>query len=85
MEGKKLYVGNFKYNTTEDQLKELFAEHGEVVKVDIIGDKGFGFVEMADSDGAEKAKEALNETDLDGRTLRVDEAKPQKPRTERRY
>ena len=85
MEGKKLYVGNFKYNTTEDQLRELFGEHGEVVKVDIIGDKGFGFVEMADSDGAEKAKEALNETDLDGRTLRVDEARPQKPRTDRRY
>ena len=85
MEGKKLYVGNFKYNTTEEQLKELFSEHGEVVKVDIIGDKGFGFVEMSDSSEAEKAKEALNETDLDGRTLRVDEARPQKPRTDRRY
>ncbi|MCJ7472263.1 MAG: RNA-binding protein [Actinobacteria bacterium] len=85
MEGKKLYVGNFKYNTTEEQLKELFAEYGEVVKIDIIGDKGFGFVEMSDSSEAEKAKEALNETDLDGRTLRVDEAKPQKPRTDRRY
>lgn len=85
MEGKKLYVGNFKYNTTEEQLKELFAEHGKVVKIDIIGDKGFGFVEMSDSSEAEKAKEALNETDLDGRTLRVDEAKPQKPRTDRRY
>ena len=85
MEGKKLYVGNFKYNTTEEQLKELFAEPGEVIKVDIIGDKGFGFVEMSDSSEAEKAKEALNETDLDGRTLRVDEARPQKPRTDRRY
>jgi RNA recognition motif-containing protein len=85
MEGKKLYVGNFKYDTTEDQLKELFAEHGEVIKVDIIGDKGFGFVEMSSPEEAEKAKEALNETDLDGRTLRVDEAKPQKPRTDKRY
>ena len=85
MEGKKLYVGNFKYGTTEEQLKELFAKHGEVIKVDIIGDKGFGFVEMSDSSEAEKAKEALNETDLDGRTLRVDEARPQKPRTDRRY
>ena len=85
MEGKKLYVGNFKYETTEEQLKELFAEYGEVIKVDIIGNKGFGFVEMSDSSEAEKAKEALNETDLDGRTLRVDEAKPQKPRTDRRY
>ena len=85
MEGKKLYVGNFKYNTTEEQLKELFAEHGEVIKVDVIGDKGFGFVEMSSSEEAEKAKEALNEIDFDGRTLRVDEAKPQKPRTDRRY
>ncbi len=85
MEGKKLYVGNFKYNTTEDQLRELFAEHGEVVKVDVIGDKGFGFVEMSDSSAAEKAKEALDGLDLDGRTLRVDEARPQKPRSDRRY
>ena len=85
MEGKKLYVGNFKYSTTEEQLRELFAEYGEVVKVDVIGDKGFGFVEMSSSSEAEKAKEALNETDLEGRTLRVDEARPQKPRTNRRY
>ena len=85
MEGKKLYVGNFKYSTTEEQLRELFAEYGEVVKVDVIGDKGFGFVEMSSSSEAEKAKEALNETELEGRTLRVDEARPQKPRTNRRY
>jgi RNA recognition motif-containing protein len=85
MEGKKLYVGNFKYNTTEDQLKELFAEHGEVIKVDIIGDKGFGFVEMSSSEEAEKAMEALNETEFGGRTLRVDEARPQKPRSERNF
>ena len=85
MEGKKLYVGNFKYNTTEEQLKELFAEHGEVIKVDIIGDKGFGFVEMSSSEEAEKAMEALNETEFGGRTLRVDEARPQKPRSERNF
>ena len=85
MEGSKLYVGNFKYATTEEQLEKLFAEHGTVVKVNVIGNKGFGFVEMSDNSEAEKAKEALDGTDFDGRTLRVDEARPQKPRTDRRY
>lgn len=85
MEGNKLYVGNFKYSTTEEQLEELFSEHGQVVKVNVIGNKGFGFVEMSDNAGAEKAKEALDGTDHDGRTLRVDEARPQKPREDRRY
>ena len=85
MEGNKLYVGNFKYSTTEEQLEELFSEHGQVVKVNVIGNKGFGFVEMSDNDEAEKAKEALDGTDHDGRTLRVDEARPQKPREDRRY
>lgn len=85
MEGNKLYVGNFKYSTTEEQLEELFSEHGQVVKVNIIGNKGFGFVEMSNTAEAEKAKEALDGTDHDGRTLRVDEARPQKPREDRRY
>ena len=85
MEGNKLYVGNFKYSTTEEQLEELFSEHGQVVKVNVIGNKGFGFVEMSDNAAAEKAKEALDGTDHDGRTLRVDEARPQKPREDRRY
>ena len=60
MEGNKLYVGNFKYDTTEEQLEGLFAEHGQVVKVNVIGNKGFGFVEMSDNAEAEKAKEALD-------------------------
>ena len=85
MQGNKLYVGNFKYSTTEEQLEELFSEHGQVVKVNVIGNKGFGFVEMSNNDEAEKAKEALDGTDHDGRTLRVDEARPQKPREDRRY
>ena len=85
MEGNKLYVGNFKYSTTEEQLEELFSEHGQVVKVNVIGNKGFGFVEMSDNAAAEKAKEALDGTDHEGRTLRVDEARPQKPREDRRY
>ena len=85
MQGNKLYVGNFKYATTEEQLEKLFAEYGQVVKVNVIGNKGFGFVEMSENDEAEKAKEALDGTDFEGRTLRVDEARPQKPRTDRRY
>jgi len=85
MEGNKLYVGNFKYAVTEEQLEQLFAEYGQVVKVNVIGNKGFGFVEMSDNSEAEKAKEALDGTDYEGRTLRVDEARPQKPRTDRRY
>jgi len=85
MQGNKLYVGNFSYSVTDEQLEELFSGHGTVQSAKVIGDKGFGFVEMSDSSEAEKAKEALNETDLDGRTLRVDEARPQKPRTDRRY
>ena len=85
MQGSKLYVGNFVYATTEQQLEELFAEYGEVVQVNIIGNKGFGFVEMSSSEEAEAAKEGLNGTEIEGRTLRVDEARPQKPRSERRY
>ena len=80
MQGSKLYVGNFVYATTDDQLRELFAEYGEVVDVNIIGNKGFGFVEMSSSDEAEAAKEALDGTEVQGRTLRVDEARPKKPR-----
>ena len=80
MQGSKLYVGNFVYATTDDQLRELFAEYGEVVDVNIIGNKGFGFVEMSSSDEAEAAKEALDGTEIQGRTLRVDEARPKKPR-----
>ncbi|MCJ7666210.1 MAG: RNA-binding protein [Actinobacteria bacterium] len=85
MEGNKLYVGNFKYSVTEEQIEKLFSEYGQVVKVNVIGNKGFGFIEMADNSEAEKAKEALDGTDFEGRTLRVDEARPQKPRTDREY
>ena len=80
MQGSKLYVGNFVYATTDDQLKELFAEYGEVVEVNIIGNKGFGFVEMSSSEEAEAAKEAIAAPEIQGRTLRVDEARPKKPR-----
>ena len=80
MQGSKLYVGNFNYSTEESQLEKLFSEHGEVKEVIVIGNKGFGFVEMSSSEEAEAAMEALNGTDFEGRTLRVDEARPKKPR-----
>lgn len=86
METSRLYVGNLTYSVTEKQLEELFSQYGDVKSVKIIGDKGFGFVEMSSPEEAEKAKEALNETEFVGRTMRVDEAQPPKPRSEfRRY
>ena len=85
MQGNKLYVGNFSYSVTDEQLEELFSTHGTVQSAKVIGDKGFGFVEMSSTEEAETAKEALNETEFSGRTLRVDEARPQKPRTDRNF
>ena len=85
MQGSKLYVGNFGYSVTDEQLEELFSTHGQVQSAKVIGDKGFGFVEMSSAEEAEKAKDTLNETEFSGRTIRVNEANPQKPRTERRY
>ena len=76
---KTLYVGNILYTTTEEDLRNTFGEHGEVLSVRIITDRetgrsrGFGFVEMDDS-AAAAATEALDGTDLGGRTLRVNEA-----------
>lgn len=85
MQGNKLYVGNFNYSTTDDQLEKLFSEYGKVVEVNIIGNKGFGFVEMSDVSEAEKAQEALDGKDFEGRTLRVSEARPKRDRSERNY
>ena len=76
---KKLYVGNLAFSTTDEGLREAFAKHGTVESVSVITDRetgrsrGFGFVEMDDS-GADAALQAMNGTDLDGRTLRVNEA-----------
>ena len=81
-----LYVGNLSYDTTEDGLRALFAEFGEVESARVITDrysgrsKGFGFVEMSAAEDAQKAIEALNGKSVDGREIRVDKAKP---RTER--
>jgi len=77
-----IYVGNLPYSVSEDDLADTFGEYGEVSKVTVITDKisgnskGFGFVEMPDNDEAEKAIDALNETDLKGRDLRVNQARP---------
>jgi RNA recognition motif-containing protein len=85
MQGSKLYVGNLAYSATEEQVEKLFAEHGQVTQVNLIGNKGFGFVEMSSTEEAEKAKEALNGTPFIGRTIIVDEARPQRDRPQRNF
>jgi len=78
---KRIYVGNLSYQTTENDLADLFGQLGEVASASIITDrdtgrsKGFGFVEMG-SDDADKAIAQLNGSELDGRTLTVNEARP---------
>ena len=85
MQSNKLYVGNLRYSVTDKQLEELFSQYGQIKEVTIIGSKGFGFVEMSDTAEAEKAKEALDGTSFEGRTLKVDEARPRKERTDNNY
>mgnify|MGYP001128633792 CR=1 FL=1 len=72
----KLYVGNLNYNTTEESLRSAFERYGEVVSVKIIQGKGFGFVEYGSSEAAAAAKAAMDGQDLDGRMLRVNDARP---------
>src|SRR5215471_16325662 len=82
---KRIYVGNLSYQTTENDLADLFGQLGEVASASIITDrdtgrsKGFGFVEMG-SDDADKAIAQLNGSELDGRTLTVNEARPREDR-----
>ena len=84
--GNKLYVGGLPYSITEGRLQEIFEAHGTVESARVISDKftgqsrGFGFVEMSSGGEAQKAIDALNGTQLDGRTLVVNEAKPQERR-----
>lgn len=84
--GKKLFVGNVPYNITEDRLKEVFSEAGDVESVAIITDKmtgrprGFVFVEMTTDEAAKKAVEMLNGRDVDGREINVNEARPREDR-----
>lgn len=79
--GKRVFVGNLPFSATEDQLRQLFSQHGEVTAVEIIKDRftersrGFAFVEMATDEAAAAAIAALNQHDLDGRPLTVNEAR----------
>jgi cold-inducible RNA-binding protein len=84
--GKKLYVGNLPFKTTEGDLEDLFSAAGAVDSVRIITDRetgrarGFGFVEMANDEDAEKAIEQFNQYELEGRALTVNEARPREDR-----
>lgn len=88
MQGKKLYVGNLNYSVKEDQLKDLFSEHGSINDLVIIKDKytnrskGFGFVEFSSSDEAQTAMDSLNEKEFQGRNLKINEAR-QRPNKNR--
>ncbi len=85
--GNKIYVGGLPFSTTEGQLEEMFAAHGTVESARVITDKftgksrGFGFVEMSSGGEAQKAIEVLNGTEIEGRALTVNEAKPQEKRS----
>lgn len=86
---RRLYVGNLAYSVTSEQLQNLFAAHGEVVEVNMITDrdtgrsKGFGFVEMATEEDCRKAIQELDDRDLDGRNIKVNEAKERENKSQR--
>ncbi len=88
--GKKLYVGSLSYDTTDASLKEAFSQAGTVESATVITDKmsgrsrGFGFVEMATDEEAQKAIETLNGQEVDGRKVTVNEARPMTDRPPRR-
>ena len=85
---KKLYIGNLSFDATEDQIRELFEQHGTVDSVNLITDRetgrlrGFGFVEMEQA-GAEAAIKALDNTEVGGRTIKVNEAREKRERRPR--
>ena len=87
MNSNKLYVGGLPYEITDDRLQELFSAHGTVESARVITDRmtgrsrGFGFVEMSSQEEAQQAIDKLNGTDLEGRSLTVNEAKPKEPRS----
>ncbi|RYZ03813.1 MAG: RNA-binding protein [Myxococcales bacterium] len=78
--GNRLYVGNLSFGSTQESLRDAFAAHGDVVDVHLVADRltgqsrGFGFVTMGSRDQAESAMAAMNGSDLDGRSLKVNEA-----------
>ena len=84
---KNIFVGNLSFSTTEDELRQMFEPHGQVDRVSIMTDRdtgrsrGFGFVEMANNEEGEKAITALNGSQVGGRTLNVNEARPKTERT----
>ncbi|MCX5900500.1 MAG: RNA-binding protein [Proteobacteria bacterium] len=88
---KKLYAGNLSYSTTEDDLRQLFSQYGDVESVKLITDKetgrpkGFGFVAMGSEEAAQKAVAELNGTSFMERTITVAEAQPEKPRENRGF
>lgn len=87
----RIYVGNLKYSVTDDELRDMFSEFGEVTTADVIKDKfsgqskGFGFVDMPNDTEAGDAIQALNETMQDGRKLTVNEARPRGERPAKRF
>ncbi len=89
--GTKLYVGNQAYSVDRDQLQQIFSDCGMVASAKVITDKfsgrskGFGFVEMDSPDGVQKALANLDGREIDGRPLRVSEARPQEPRERPSY
>ncbi|HZS97292.1 MAG TPA: RNA-binding protein [Terriglobales bacterium] len=84
---KNIFVGNLDFNTSEEELRQLFESHGQVDRVSIMTDRdtgrsrGFGFVEMANSEEGDKAIAALNGSQVGGRTLNVNEARPKPERS----
>jgi RNA recognition motif-containing protein len=86
---KRIYVGNLPFSSTEEEVRELFEQHGPVETVDLVSDRetgrprGFGFVQMDDADAA-AAIEALDGTSMGGRNLRVNEARPRRSRNNNR-
>ena len=81
---KKLYIGNLSFDMSDEDLNEAFSEFGEIVSATVVKDRvsgrsrGFGFVEFAEEESAQSAKEAMNGKELKGRSLKVDSAREQK-------
>lgn len=76
MESHKLYIGNLKHSMTDDELRDVFSGFGELKEVKLIRDRGFGFVTYKTLEGAERAREAMAGKEFEGRTLRVEDARP---------
>ena len=87
----KLFVGGLPFSTTDDELNDIFAQHGTVASATVVKDrdtgrsKGFGFVEFENDDEGKAAEKALNNSDLGGRTVTVNEARPKEDRPRRDF